>query len=291
MISESFLWLWKIKELIDDRPSMVPVGLGNNESEIDMFSYLPGTDDGQDFETSEGGLEEEGDDDLEQIFDGTEVKGEDDCMPMARGRKRKVDPDEKKTGARPGVSAPSVPGGSKKSRNMMDRFTDAVNAEETTAQKQLEVKRARVDLQKATAIARIQAQTKLQMSKDQLRADLKREKLRMEHEFRMAQIPGTIINSHGPLAPSLPPRSSFSNPGPSLGNPGPSQSLFSNPRLSQPSSSFTSAAPHHHSHSTPESVSTGFDSADPFDHSSFSFDMSETGPQLKLMLPDDLAHE
>jgi hypothetical protein len=263
-----------MKELIDERPSIVPVGLGNNNTDIDMSDYLPAVDDDLDLEQSEGVIDlnesEEGPD-----HEGGEVKQDEDDepVPTARDRKCKATADEKKTGARPGLSAPSVPGpgGVKKPRNMMDRFAETAKAEETTTQKQLEVKRARIELQKATEVAKIQAQANIQISQNQIKGETKlerlrldQEKMRMEHEFRMAQLHahqrGIVVN---PLAPLL----------------------------TQPSSSFT-AHSSHHGHSTPESVSTSYDDARPFDLNNFDFSGCDAGgPGLRALLDADLAQE
>jgi hypothetical protein len=95
LIQESFPWLWKVKELIDECPSLVPAGLGNTDSEIDMSGYLPSLD-GLDFELSEGGIDVEDD-----LFTGAgepDVKKEDDgdVAFVAGNRKHKAN-HEKKT--------------------------------------------------------------------------------------------------------------------------------------------------------------------------------------------------
>ncbi|KAH9984742.1 hypothetical protein BJV74DRAFT_797146 [Russula compacta] len=40
LIKESFQWLWEMKELISKCPNIIPVGIGNNASDIDMSGYV-----------------------------------------------------------------------------------------------------------------------------------------------------------------------------------------------------------------------------------------------------------
>jgi hypothetical protein len=116
VIKDSFPWLWKLKELIDERPSLVPTGLGNNENEIDMDPFLPGFDPSFDdsntranssFSDFDLALEEESvEEEIKQVLDE-----EDSQLAPKHGQKRKLDT-EKKTSAHPGKSTPTLSAGS-----------------------------------------------------------------------------------------------------------------------------------------------------------------------------------
>jgi hypothetical protein len=114
--------------------------------------------------------------------------------------KRKVEPaePEKKTSARPGISVPAAQVETKKPRNTLDKFTDALKAEEITVQRQIELKRARIETEKETQVARIQAQARVRISKYKMHSEDKAMKLQLEekkmvlqHEYRMAQLAST----------------------------------------------------------------------------------------------------
>jgi hypothetical protein len=40
LIKETFPWFFEVRELISERPNLIPVGIGNNNTEIDMTTYL-----------------------------------------------------------------------------------------------------------------------------------------------------------------------------------------------------------------------------------------------------------
>jgi hypothetical protein len=192
LIKESFPWLWEMKELISECPNIVPVGIGNNTSDIDMSGYANGFNCGISDESSQ--LTRTGDE-ME-----SELEEDDDDTPTDRGNIEPMEwgdantgkcasgkSDTKKTGARPGKSNPAARSDSKKAK-LIDRFSEVATAEEQTAQRQLELKRKRVESQSEATVAKIKAQAQIKLQKDKLRAKARREAKRQDHEFRMAQL-------------------------------------------------------------------------------------------------------
>jgi hypothetical protein len=208
LIKESFPWLWVMKELIDMRPNFIPVGVGHSQAPIDMSEYAPpsqalepddGSVVGQDAELE---LEHSLSEDIGGKAEDEEDLGLDD-EPVVPKKRKATDVDvPKKTTARPGISAIAPPTDTKKSRTtIIDKFTDAAKAEETTIQRQLDLKKARIEAEKELQVAKVHATAKVQMSKYEARRQMKAEQLAfekqkavMEHEFRMAQ----LRNNQGP---------------------------------------------------------------------------------------------
>jgi hypothetical protein len=191
VIKDKFPWLWQMKELISERPNIVPVGLGNNDSTIDMSAYTTGynSDHDIDYESSKpDGTEGEEDatyTDNEDADEDEDIESDHDVAVMIP-TKRPAKPVEKKTGARPGKSNPARHE-SKKSK-VIDRFADVANAEEVTNQKHLELKKIRVQGETQASVAKIKAQAEIQIQKDKLKAQARMQEKRQEHEFRMAQL-------------------------------------------------------------------------------------------------------
>src|SRR5215470_10978953 len=194
LIKDSFLWLWEMKELISERPNIVPVGIGNNTSDINMSGYTNGFnldvgDESSQLARTEGTEEiesggEEGEDAIVGRDEIEVMAQDDDTNP---GRLEHGRSDTKKTGARPGKSNPAAQRESKKAK-VIDRFSDVAKAEEQTMQKQLEVKRRRVEGQTQAAIAKIKAQAEIQLQRDRLKAEARKEAKRQEHELQMAEL-------------------------------------------------------------------------------------------------------
>lgn len=194
MIKDQFPWLWAMKELIDERPSFIPPETGNNQLVVDMSDYTPtnGFDSTGDEVSAWGNMNEP---DIEG-----EIEDKEPSPAPSLPTKRKVEPaePEKKTSARPGISMPAAQVETKKPRNTLDKFTDALKAEEITVQRQIELKRARIETEKETQVARIQAQARVRISKYKMHAEdkamklqLEEKKMMLQHEYRMAQLAST----------------------------------------------------------------------------------------------------
>ena len=200
LIKESFPWLWAMKELIDMRPNFIPVGVGNSQATIDMSEYAMAcstdaeVDDGVELEAERSQSEDIGW--KEEINDDLGVGDPQAVVPAKRKATADADAVVKRTPARPGISPTVLPPDTKKVRSSIaDKFTDAAKAEEVTIQRQLELKKARIEADKELQVAKVNASAKIQMSKHDARRQLKieqlafeKEKALMEHKFRMAQL-------------------------------------------------------------------------------------------------------
>jgi hypothetical protein len=190
-IKATFPWLWQLKELMAERPNLVPTGLGNNSDIIDMSDFLPTPGDGGGAGTAFEPLSD-GVDDLLDMKGETTSSGagdepyddEDDEVMLTMPTKRQGLAEENKTAARPRISKPSgTQQNPKKLKTaMIERFSEQVKAEEATAQKALELKMEKVKAMKEKDLAKIKAQTVLKTEKLRIRGQL--EEKRMELAFR-----------------------------------------------------------------------------------------------------------
>ena len=201
-----------MKAIIDERPSLVPVGLGNNNSAYDV-SLLASSAHTSDFDFSDGlGLEtehggngngegegEDGDSDDDDDGEACEGEGgnsdvEEDIPAKAASSKvakRKADlvetTETKKTSARSGKSAPAMTAAtawaSKKPKTGIEKINAITAKEEETTQKVLDLKKLKVKGENDKVLARIKAKVDLKMQGMKLRADLAQKK--MDNEFRL----------------------------------------------------------------------------------------------------------
>jgi hypothetical protein len=242
LIRDSSPWFFEMKDLVSERPNIIPVGIGHSLSEIDMSSYI-GTgagkcDDDEEVLISWGPSEDEfkaeGADTSEDINATPESIKDQDDLAVQVSTKRKSATDMK-TAAHAGTSTPAVKREPKKSRTIIEKFSDVAKAQEETVQKSMDMKMKRLEAAKETDIAWIRAHEKIQVEKDKRKAEfrmekiqLEHDKLRMEHELKLAQINTSRSVSHA-------------------GNPRPSSSLFVgghiSSALSSASTSYSSPAP------------------------------------------------
>ncbi|KAJ7672987.1 hypothetical protein DFH06DRAFT_1173981 [Mycena polygramma] len=201
VIKDDFPWLFNMRDLIAARPNLKPVGLGNNDTPIDIDLLLrTRTDD----DTSS--LAPDDTEDLPtQLVDsdllsiGSDSDDEIAAMPTLEGAlKRKIKPEgkgnvkeappKKKTKPQTGTSAPAAaPVAAKKATNAKDRFSATVLAEEETAQRALELRTAKNKAHKDVALAKINAEKEIRLAKEQSKRADKADKaalvrLRMEQE-------------------------------------------------------------------------------------------------------------
>ncbi len=104
-------------------------------------------------------------------------------------------PHGKKTPARVGKSTPATQLAMKKAKTGVDRLNEVAMTEEKTAQKVLDLKKAKAKGQMDKDLAKIQAKVDLKMQQNKLKAELMAKKLDMEakrmeqeHQLRMAQM-------------------------------------------------------------------------------------------------------
>lgn len=225
-----------MKGLIAERPNLVPAGLGNNVSGVDVSVLLPNAaatdsepdstfypDNVYDYDMdahmeSTGGIDPDSDaadaanttTSESQLIPGIETDSdeekldEEDVTPIVTGKKVKPPTkhtDKKKTPAKPATSTPAKIKDerkpAKKPKNPAERFTEIALKEEETAQRMFEVKKQRNEGINEREIAKINAKLQARMHKEKLKAELVAK--RMEHEFRlkMMQFNGGQGQGHG----------------------------------------------------------------------------------------------
>jgi hypothetical protein len=195
MIKEGSPWFFEVRGLISERPNLVPVGIGNNNSTIDMAPYLTIDDDdiedlGVDLEIDELGSGQATPKSVEGSGDDS---GDDDEVVEGKkpsiGNKRKLPDANKKTKPMPGTSTPVASGKSEKvKKTAFDKFNEAAMAEEVTTQRALELKKARLQSTSNAKLAKIEAQKAVMMKRDELKMKAREMKMRMDHELRLAQL-------------------------------------------------------------------------------------------------------
>src|SRR5271170_7326808 len=113
IIKAGFPWLWEMKELISERPNVVPVGLGNNNAEIDMSLFATGYNSDNDGESSKVDVvegedlkkETDRESDAGEVNEASEDVDDDEVdVTVTVPQKRTGKSVEKKTAARPGKS-------------------------------------------------------------------------------------------------------------------------------------------------------------------------------------------
>lgn len=163
LISKDIPWFFEMKELIGERPNMIPVGIGNSGSDPDL-TVLDGA--GEDSDGAHEPLSVRGDPALSTLSvphkrvladDSDDESDAPTNMPKALQLAHTSTPASKKV-KRSGVES---------------RFADIVKAEESTKQGMLELKKA--DLQ-------------LNQLRIRERAETKREKLRLKKELALAKL-------------------------------------------------------------------------------------------------------
>ena len=165
VIQETCPWFFEMRELIGERPNIVPSGLGNGNSEMDMSTFTDGLGAASEEEGEEEaagsptqwGIEnDESELPSNDEADGGE-DGEDGGKPdKGKGKEQgsmmnKEVPKLGRTGAKPGKSKPATrPAKENKKKRKADEFADIAEAEELTRQWQLELARAKVEAKQAT---------------------------------------------------------------------------------------------------------------------------------------------
>ena len=204
---------------------MVPVGVGNNSTPINVLLLQTGFGDSdishfcessKDFDTQSEPLtdgllgpsdswddrdEEAGIVDAEGDVDdegpgGSEDGGEGDDTRLvgtkrkgkgkAQAQKKHVEVDEKKpTAPRPGKSMP-VPTQKRTSKSAIDKFSEIAAKEEETTQKVIELKKTKLKASADREIAKVKSKAEIKMNQDRLRAELEMKKMEYEYQLKIA---------------------------------------------------------------------------------------------------------
>ncbi|KAF8066555.1 hypothetical protein FPV67DRAFT_1383271, partial [Lyophyllum atratum] len=199
LIKNAFPWYFTMKELISERPNIVPVGLGNAATGFDMDILLPSAD-----------SDEHGTESTEPNASATATDPDDDSAIELAARTTAADSDEepaatpaltatgllkpepkpeKRTAARPLISVPaSIPPPSKKPKTAHEKFSEMAAKEEETTQKLIDLKVQKLQNSNAIQMATINAKTQIRLQREKLKADLHARQLEQEFELRMASI-------------------------------------------------------------------------------------------------------
>jgi hypothetical protein len=187
-----------MRELISEHPNIVPVGIGNSAATIDMSTYLEPASHSDDYETpnSVDASDEEGESNI--IASTATSKGQDvrvtadqdnGCDDDSEDIDIHVPQKRKSSATEPVKQEP------KKTRTMMEKFSDVVKVQEETVQKSMDIKVRQLELTTDTDIARIKSNEHIQVERDKRRAELKlqkikleQDKLHMDHELKLAQL-------------------------------------------------------------------------------------------------------
>ncbi|KAJ6536273.1 hypothetical protein B0H19DRAFT_963235 [Mycena capillaripes] len=200
-IKDDSPWFWHMRSLIGERPNLRPVGIGNNDSDMDISMLLSHGIDGEPDHTSSPDdtddfperLASTGTDtDQYNMYDPKDEDDSDNDGSTKRGKRKRASSSEpppsvqvkKKTKPQPAISTPApatlAPAKLAMPTTAKDKFNVLVLAEEETAQQALGLKkdktRARKEIEKA------RAQEKL------AKIELAKLKLQQDHELRMAQM-------------------------------------------------------------------------------------------------------
>lgn len=185
-----------MRELIGERPNVIPTGLGNSQTEIDNSALLEprGSDDENDDEieliNDPTGVSSEGD----GLYDSDDLDGKSDISRAAAISKRKAsavkeEPNKAQKTSREGSKAPVTRKGKTKAKTLVEKYTEVAELEELTAQKKADADKAR----SVVEAARIKVKGEIQLERErrktaklQLKSELlAMKKLKMEHEMAM----------------------------------------------------------------------------------------------------------
>ncbi|KAM6490448.1 hypothetical protein JOM56_014121 [Amanita muscaria] len=197
-------WFFEMRDLIGQRPNLVPTGLGNSHTLIDSSLLLGGTNDF----IGESPMENDAKVDTIGVpsiaVTGSEhgsSSSDDASLPetpsqlrVTTKRKQPGRVDEQGVKREAGPSAPDSHAKKKVKGSVADKFTAAAVAEEGTAQRQLELKMVKAKAVRDVKVQKLKSQAEVRVASMKFKQEMAREKARQEHEFRMAQIGGVGAN-------------------------------------------------------------------------------------------------
>ncbi|KAL0056819.1 hypothetical protein AAF712_016568 [Marasmius tenuissimus] len=214
--SEIAPWFFDMRDLMGERPNLVPTGLGNSDSPIEMDIINPHTDDNDDDNNDDGNaaggnentkreqsfasgnasedydVESVLDEDEDDAGEGTEVKG--DTKGTGKGKEA-----NKTTSAQAAAKRVNP----KKRKTARDEFADIAKEEERTRRQELDV--ARLMQEESLTRTKYEMQLKIKQEDRELemlkvKANLKELKMKQKHERRMRRY-GNPSNMAFPQVP------------------------------------------------------------------------------------------
>ena len=187
-------WYFTLKGLISERPNLVPVGLGNNTAKYDRSILLrkQGTDGTGPNQTADDLL------DSKELGEPVEDQEHENDLTDAPSPDIKVTTGENKVPVKKERSIPA-----KQSRSQVDRIADAEMARLDCKKAKLEVEQERLKSIKSIAVAKAQEKTHRTVEVRQAELNIEREKMRMDHDYRMEMLKLGRILPPSPNATSL----------------------------------------------------------------------------------------
>ena len=183
-------------EIVGERPNITPVGLGNNDSEIDtsilrsspdidLSSQNPSTPaaDLDDFDI--GTDSEKGEVDVDEDADGPESEKRKKRKRENRGSVELMLSQRPKFGPKEPKSEKVVKPMRKAATNPIERFVDLSKAEEVTIQKKLDAQREKASATKELELERIRVAGTTKVQKEKVRADFELERLRLKQKHQL----------------------------------------------------------------------------------------------------------
>ncbi|KAM6493203.1 hypothetical protein JOM56_011337 [Amanita muscaria] len=223
-IKEKCPWFFKLKAIIDERPSAVPVGVGNNGSGYDVSilapngnpsefdlsdpglgldtSYGDGKGDSDDNENGDGDGDGNSDENGDRDSEGSDDEGRIKTTAVTKRKAAPVEgPEIKtlKTSARAGKSTPATMASrrpSKKPRTGLEKLNALAAKEEETTQKALDLKKLKATGENEKALARIKSRGDVKMQRMKLRAELAKKKMDNDLQLQMAQMGAARAMGH-----------------------------------------------------------------------------------------------
>ncbi|RDX44580.1 hypothetical protein OH76DRAFT_1487018 [Lentinus brumalis] len=201
-----------LRKLLGQRPNHKPAGLGNSTSPIDGAVLL--TVNGGEAKGGEGGAredskKEDGDgdssedsEDEDSEDDEADAEDEDEVVEVGKKRKastattaesKKAPAESKKTPARPSTSAAATPVPKAKKLKGMLNFEELAKAEETTRQKELELRTEKVRYNSE----KVKADAKLKLQRDKQAYELRVLEFQARKELAIEQM--RLNAANGPM--------------------------------------------------------------------------------------------
>lgn len=223
MIKDACPWFFDMRDLIAERPNLVPTGLGNSQTAINL-SVLQADVEGEEDErevgllyneeareimadtTEPSGVSSFGED--SEVIELTDTNNPPPANPPATlkaettpstlpgiktetkpdvGLKRKAEEVDPRTPARPGTSKAATPKTTTAKKSKLQEFSAAAQAEEITRQKEIELAKAKVEAAVTIKVEAGKAVLSAKVEFHKHNADERSEKRKLKHELRLLQ--------------------------------------------------------------------------------------------------------
>lgn len=197
-----------MKELISERPNVVPVGLGNSATgfDIDILQSTAASHDPDDPSVHSSITPATDLDDADMVSD-EEPTSTSPSLPPTETVKSESNP-KKRTLPKTSNSAPApAPQPSKKSKGTHEKLAEIAAKEEETTQKLLDLKMQKLQGSNAISLANIEGKNQVRLQREKLQAEIFLRKQEQEFQLRLASLKAS--GSNRPNSPYWPTPNSF----------------------------------------------------------------------------------